>query len=71
MARNKDTERLKRDAKEFGRSAAGHVPYVGTVLGAYDTVKKGRRLVKSTRRAAKSFGRRTKSNMKRRLRRYL
>jgi hypothetical protein len=71
MARDKDIERFKRDVKEFGRSAAGHIPYFGEALGIYDTVQKGRRLSKSTPRAINALKRRTKSNIKRRLRRYL
>jgi len=71
MARDKDIERFKRDAKAFGQSAAGHVPYVGAALGAYDTVKKGRRLAKSTPRAINALKRKAKSNLKCRLRRYL
>jgi hypothetical protein len=71
MARNKDIERFKRDANEFGKSAAGHIPYLGEALGAYDTVKKGRRLAKSTPRAINALKRRAKSNIRRRLRRYL
>jgi hypothetical protein len=71
MARDKDIERFKRDAKAFGRSAAGHVPFVGTALGAYDTAKKGKRLAESTPRAINAWKRKAKSRMKRRLRRYL
>lgn len=71
MAKDKDVERFKRDAKEFGISVAGHVPHIGAALGIYDTVKKGRRLTKSTPRAINALKRRTKSNIRRRLRRYL
>jgi NAD-dependent SIR2 family protein deacetylase len=71
MAGNKDIQRFKRDAKEFGISAAGHIPYFGEALGIYDTVQKGRRLSKSTPRAINALKRRAKSNIKRRLRRYL
>ena len=71
MARNKDIERFKRDAREFGKSAAGHVPIVGEALGIYDTVQKGRRLSKSTPRAINAWKRGTRSKLRRRLRRYL
>jgi len=71
MARDKDIERFKRDAKEFGKSAIGHIPYLGEAFGAYDTVKKGRKLAKSTPRAIHALRRRTGSNIRRRLRRYL
>ena len=71
MAKDKDVKRFKRDAKAFGISVAGHVPHIGEALGIYDTVQKGRRLSKSTPRAINALKRRTKSNIKRRLRRYL
>lgn len=71
MARDKDVERFKHNAKEFGVSAAGHIPHLGKALGIYDTVQKGRRLAKSTPRAINALKRRAKSNIKRRLRRYL
>lgn len=71
MAKDKDVERFKRDAKAFGISVASHVPYIGKALGIYDTAKKGRRLAKSTTRATNALKRRAKSNMRRRLRRYL
>jgi len=71
MARDKDIEKFKHDAKEFGVSAAGHIPFFGEALGIYDTVQKGRRLSRSTPRAINALKRRAKSNIKRRLRRYL
>ncbi len=71
MARDKELEKFKRDAKEFGISAAGHIPHFGKALGIYDTVQKGRRLAKSTPRAINALKRRAKSNINRRLRRYL
>ena len=36
MAKDKDIERFKKDAKAFGLSAAGHVPGIGKVLGIND-----------------------------------
>jgi len=71
MARDKDIERFKRDAKEFGRSAAGHIPGIGKVLGVHDTYQKGKKLKKSTRPALDALKRRAKSKINRRLRRYL
>ncbi len=71
MAKDKDVERLKRDAKEFGISVVSHVPYIGEALGIYDTAQKGKRLAKSTPRAINALKRRAKSNIRRRLRRYL
>ena len=71
MAKDKDVERFKRDAKEFGISVVGHVPHIGEALGIYDTVQKGRRLAKSTTRAKNALKRKAKSDMRRRLRRYL
>jgi len=71
MAKDKDVERFKRDAKAFGMSVAGHVPHIGEALGIYDTVQNGRRLAKSTPRALDALKRRAKSNIRRSLRRYL
>jgi hypothetical protein len=71
VAKDRDIERFKRDAKAFGTSVAGHVPYIGEALGIYDTVQQGRRLAKSTPKAINALKRRAKSNIRRRLRRYL
>lgn len=70
-AKDKEIERFKRDAKAFGTSVAGHVPYIGEALGIYSTVQQGRRLTKSTPKAINALKRRAKSKIKRRLRRYL
>lgn len=69
MAKDKDIERFKRDAKAFGTSVAGHVPYIGEALGVYNTAQQGRRLAKSTPKAINALKRRTKSKIRRRLRR--
>jgi len=68
MAKERDIERFKRDARAFGTSAAGHVPGVGKVLGINDTYQKGRRLVKSTPRAVNALKRRARTSIRRRLR---
>ena len=68
MARDREIERFKQDAKAFGFSAAGHVPGVGKVLGINDTYQKGRRLAKSTPRAINSLRRRARTSLKRRFR---
>ncbi len=70
MAKDKDIERFKRDAKAFSKSAAGHVPGVGKVLGIHDTVQKGSRLVKSGSKAANTIKRRIKSKINRKLRKF-
>jgi hypothetical protein len=69
VTKDKDVERFKRDAKAFGTSVAGHVPYIGEALGIYDTVQQGRRLAKSTPKAINALKRRTKSKVGRKLRR--
>jgi len=71
MARDKDIKRFKRDVKEFGLSAAGHIPGIGRVLGVRDMYQKGKKLKKSTRPALNTLKRRAKSKINRRLRRYL
>ena len=68
MAKDKDIERFKKDAKALGLSAAGHVPGVGKVLGINDTYKKGKRLAQSTPRAFSTVKRRVRKNIKRRFR---
>ena len=70
MARNRDIERFKRDAKAFGLSAADHLPGVGTALGIHDTYQKGRRLANSAPKAVNVFKRRAKSRINRQLRRF-
>ena len=68
MAKDKDIERFKKDAKAFGISAAGHVPGVGKVLGINDTYKKGKRLAQSAPRAFNAVNKRVRINIKRRFR---
>jgi len=70
MAKDKDIERFKRDAKAFSKSAAGHVPGLGKVLGIHDTVQKGGRLVDSGSKAIKSVKRRVKRNINNKLWRF-
>lgn len=70
MAKDKEIERFKRDAKAFGKSAAGHIPGVGKLLGIHDTVHKGNRLVKSGSKAANTIKRRIKSKINRKLRKF-
>ena len=70
MARDKDIQRFRKDAKDFGFSVANHVPYLGKALGIYDTIQKGKRLADSTPRAINALKRRAKSNLRRKLRKF-
>jgi len=71
VANNKDINRFNNDLKAFGLSAAGHVPGLGKALAINDTIRKGKRLTKSAPRAFNAFQRKTKANIKRRLRKLL
>jgi len=69
MRTNKDIERLKKDAVNFGLSAAGHIhPSIGKALGIYDTYEKGIKLTKSANRAYTSLKRKYKAKARTRIR---
>jgi hypothetical protein len=73
MSEDKYFKKLKSDAKDLAISAAGHVPILGSVLGTYDTVKKGQKFAASASQATKHVKRKIvkkRKNVQRKLQRY-
>ena len=69
MSGNRDINQFKRDAKNFGKSLAGHIPGVGRVLGIQDTYNKGKKVATSAPKALNAVKRKAKTNVRRRIRR--
>ena len=62
--RDSDIDIFKKDLREFGLSAAGHIPGLGQALAIRDTYLKGKKLAGSTKKTLKGVRRRAKPRIK-------